>query len=133
MKLRDIQGELPNGKRVKWKNIDPEVNILVGENGSGKTMILKAIKSLNGISALYCDCGCPDFANQNILDSFKSGSEILLLDDIDSHLSFSKQETIIDEMRIINPNVQLFITTHSPFIYGDKWIGKVVHVEDLLT
>lgn len=37
---------------IVWDNLDPRVNILVGENGSGKSNLLKLVKAINTLYAI---------------------------------------------------------------------------------
>ena len=58
---------------------------------------------------------------------------ILFLDEPELSLYIGWQSHLIDIIRKINPNSQLFIATHSPNIFSRGWGSRVVHIEDYIT
>ncbi|MDL2228331.1 ATP-binding protein [Odoribacter sp. OttesenSCG-928-L07] len=58
---------------------------------------------------------------------------IFFLDEPELSLYVSWQSHLIDIIRKINPNCQLFIVTHSPNIFSNGWGSNVVHIEDYIT
>ena len=50
------------------------------------------------------------------LDNAKSLTGIVLLDEVDLHLHPSWQRTIVPSLNTLFPNIQLIITSHSPFV-----------------
>lgn len=57
----------------------------------------------------------------------------LFLDEPEYSLHIEWQEQLIDIIRTINPNCQLFITTHSPSIFSSGWQDKLQFIEDFTT
>lgn len=146
MKLRRFEGRLENGRKVVWEAIGPYLNILVGDNGTGKTLLLRELNGcVGGFNTIYVAAGAEhDFDKKQsigqrcyagLLDSVRfakeEGYDAILIDDIELHLSVQKQVNLISEMRSIAPDLQFFITTHSQYIYQD-WFTQVVDVESLL-
>ena len=56
---------------------------------------------------------------------------ILLLDEPENSLHIEWQQQLIDVIRILNPNSQLIISTHSPSIFGNGWGDKLFFLEDM--
>ena len=147
MKLGRFECRLENGRKVVWEAIGPYLNILVGDNGTGKTLLLRELNGcVGGLKTIYVAAGAEhDFDKKqsigqrsyaSLLNSVRfaieQGYDAILIDDIELHLSVQKQVNLISEMRSIAPDLQFFITTHSPYIYQD-WFTHVVDVESLLT
>ena len=57
---------------------------------------------------------------------------ILIMDEPEISMHVDMQYALIDNLRKLNPNVQLIISTHSPSIFGAGWGDKVVYSEDLV-
>ena len=57
----------------------------------------------------------------------------LFLDEPEYSLHIEWQEQLIDIIRQINPNCQLFLTTHSPNIFSNGWQDKLQFIEDFTT
>lgn len=66
-----------------------------------------------------------------MLDTVKN-VDIFLLDLIETGLDLATQRTIIDRLLEANPNVQLFITTHSSFVYDNKYDSCAIGIEALI-
>lgn len=146
MRLERFEGCLENGRKVVWYSIDPYLNIIVGDNGVGKTLLLREVNDCVGEFRSIYVTSCAGYGfdkNQSIgqrcyaslLESvrFAMGQDYdaILIDDIELYLSVKKQIGLISEMRSIAPDLQFFISTHSPYIYQD-WSAQVVDVESLL-
>ncbi|MDR2084836.1 MAG: AAA family ATPase [Bacteroidales bacterium] len=58
---------------------------------------------------------------------------ILFLDEPELSLYVGWQSYLIDIIKKLNPNCQLFIVTHSPNIFSNGWGSRVVHIEDYFT
>ena len=56
---------------------------------------------------------------------------IVFMDEPEISLHIRWQREIIDKLRQLNPQCQLFIATHSPSIFGSGWGDKVVYMEDI--
>lgn len=56
---------------------------------------------------------------------------ILMMDEPELSLHVDWQETLIDNIRVLNENVQLIIATHSPFIIADGWANKVMQMDKI--
>ena len=56
---------------------------------------------------------------------------IVFLDEPEVSLHISWQRQIVDVIRQLNPQTQLFITSHSPSIFSSGWGDKVVYFEDI--
>lgn len=57
---------------------------------------------------------------------------IMLMDEPEISLHTDWQETLIDNIRKLNENVQIIIATHSPSIIINGWQDKVFEISDLL-
>ncbi len=56
---------------------------------------------------------------------------VILLDEPEISLHISWQRRIVDVIRGLNPQSQIFITSHSPSIFSSGWGDKVVYFEDI--
>lgn len=56
---------------------------------------------------------------------------VVLIDEPENSLDTEWQFRLVDTLVQINPNAQLFITTHSPAIFGKGWGDKVWYMEDI--
>lgn len=56
---------------------------------------------------------------------------IVFMDEPEISLHIRWQQEIIDAIRKLNPEAQLFISTHSPSIFGSGWGDKVIYMEEL--
>ena len=56
---------------------------------------------------------------------------ILLMDEPEISLHYEWQKRLIEIIRELNPNVQLIIATHSPFIAMDGWLDKITNITDI--
>lgn len=59
-------------------------------------------------------------------------AQIILLDEPEVSMHIEWQYRLIDEIKSINPNAQLIISSHSPSIFGNGWGDKLIYLEDLL-
>ena len=57
---------------------------------------------------------------------------IMIMDEPEVSLHTDWQESLIQNIRSLNENVQIIIATHSPFIISQGWGDKVFQMEDLL-
>lgn len=213
--------ELWNGrKHIVW-HLDPEVNVLSGANGIGKSTILNrvvsGVKSLDGLEesgisivtypedanmlrydiittpevrsefdenlnllqervshyphndrwALFCDIVDDMFSvtektinrdavqvelwqwgEQLNLKLLSSGEKqllvilmtvlledgdhtVLFMDEPEVSLHIEWQQSLLDTILRLNPNVQIILTTHSPAIIMNGWMDKVTEVSDI--
>ncbi|MCX5984279.1 MAG: AAA family ATPase [Nostocales cyanobacterium LacPavin_0920_SED1_MAG_38_18] len=56
---------------------------------------------------------------------------ILLMDEPEISLHIDWQRSLISNIRQINPNCQIIITTHSPTVWYQGWIEEVIQIEDI--
>ena len=56
---------------------------------------------------------------------------ILLMDEPELSLHFDWQSGLIADIRRLNPHVQLILSTHSPAIIMNGWLGHVTEISDL--
>ena len=61
----------------------------------------------------------------------QGGPAVVFLDEPEVSLHISWQRQIIDVIQKLNPQTQLFITSHSPSIFSSGWGDKVVYFEDI--
>lgn len=57
---------------------------------------------------------------------------ILLMDEPEISLHFDWQSALIENIRAINPHVQLIMSTHSPAVIMNGWMGYVTEISDLI-
>lgn len=57
---------------------------------------------------------------------------ILLLDEPEVSLHFDWQAALIGNILRLNPQVQLILSTHSPAVVMNGWMGHVVEISDLV-
>ena len=58
---------------------------------------------------------------------------ILFLDEPEISLHVDWQKKLISYIRELNPNVQIILATHAPWLIMDGWMDKVVEMRDLIT
>ena len=58
---------------------------------------------------------------------------ILLMDEPEASLHFDWQAHLIGNIRRLNPQVQVILSTHSPAIVLEGWVGHVTEIGDLIT
>lgn len=58
---------------------------------------------------------------------------ILLMDEPEISLHFDWQSSLVRNIRALNPRVQLILSTHSPAIVMEGWLGHVTEIGDLIT
>lgn len=56
---------------------------------------------------------------------------VLLMDEPEISLHITWQDRLIEWIRILNPNCQLILTTHSPNIFANGWEDKIVFIQDI--
>ena len=57
---------------------------------------------------------------------------IVLWDEPELSMHVDWQRVLIKVMREINPNMQLILTTHSPFILYDGWENRVLNIQNII-
>ena len=57
---------------------------------------------------------------------------ILFMDEPEISLHIDWQERLINIILEMNPNVQIILTTHSPAVIMNGWMGHVTEVSDIL-
>ena len=57
---------------------------------------------------------------------------ILIMDEPEISIHIDMQYSLIDNLRKLNPQLQLILSTHSPAIFGAGWGEKVVYADRLL-
>lgn len=120
MRLGRFEGRLENGRKVVWEAIDPYLNIIIGGNGTGKTLLLRELNGcVEEFKSIYVAAGAEhDFDKKqsigqrsyaSLLSSVRfakeQGYDAILIDDIELHLSVQKQVNLISEMRSIAPDL----------------------------
>lgn len=58
---------------------------------------------------------------------------IIFMDEPEISLHFDWQKKLIEYIKILNPNSQIIIATHSPAVIMEGWLNKVCNMEDLKT
>lgn len=56
---------------------------------------------------------------------------ILMMDEPEISLHIRWQYQLLNWIQLLNPNVQLILTTHSPSIFSDGWGDKAIYMEDI--
>ncbi len=56
---------------------------------------------------------------------------ILLMDEPEVSLHIEWQQTLIETILLLNPNVQIILSTHSPALIMNGWMDKVTEVSDI--
>jgi len=56
---------------------------------------------------------------------------VLLMDEPEISLHIGWQDKLIEKLRLLNPQCQLILTTHSPNIFVNGWEDKIIFIEDL--
>ena len=68
-------------------------------------------------------------ANPQSQDPLKERG-IVLLDEIELHLHPSWQKEVIDKLKTVFPNIQFFITTHSPLVVSNINMEQLILMKD---
>lgn len=134
------------GKIFTWDNLS-EVNILTGDNGTGKTTVLDHIWSKTSYEPTAQIVGGSSnivylaaervvrsgaHAIKHMLDAAKT-CDILLIDQPERNLDFKNQRSIIDQIRSVNPYIQLFIITYSDAIFSQGYMRNRTVIGDLIS
>lgn len=53
------------------------------------------------------------------------------MDEPEISLHIGWQDKLIEKLRLLNPQCQLILTTHSPNIFVNGWEDKIIFIEDL--
>jgi predicted ATP-dependent endonuclease of OLD family len=56
---------------------------------------------------------------------------VLLMDEPEISLHIDWQQRLIALIRELNPNVQIILTTHSPALIMDGWVGNVTEMNEI--
>jgi energy-coupling factor transporter ATP-binding protein EcfA2 len=56
---------------------------------------------------------------------------VLFMDEPEASLHFEWQKRLIDMMMMLNPNVQIILTTHSPAVVMNGWEDRVTEVNEI--
>jgi predicted ATP-dependent endonuclease of OLD family len=56
---------------------------------------------------------------------------VLFMDEPEVSLHLEWQKRLIDLIMELNPNVQIIMTTHSPAVIMNGWMGNVTEVTDI--
>jgi energy-coupling factor transporter ATP-binding protein EcfA2 len=114
---RMIEKSLFNGKlkHVSRKNLEPIIiqngnEVTLQQLSSGNLFIIQRLISLLG--KMYSVF----ILNNKSLDSFFNTTGILLIDEVENHLHPKWQKTFVNTIQEFFPNLQIILTTHSPFI-----------------
>ncbi|GAB4052889.1 AAA family ATPase [Spirosoma litoris] len=59
-------------------------------------------------------------------------TSILFMDEPEISLHFDWQKKLIENIRSLNPSVQIILATHSPAVVMEGWLDKVSEVSDLI-
>lgn len=59
-------------------------------------------------------------------------SFIMIMDEPEISLHFDWQRRLIEDVRSLNPNLQLILATHSPAVVMNGWTDRVSEISDLL-
>ena len=57
----------------------------------------------------------------------------LFMDEPEISLHIEWQQKLISLIRVLNPNVQIILTTHSPAVIMNGWVDTVTEVSDITT
>ena len=57
---------------------------------------------------------------------------IMIMDEPEISLHFDWQRRLIEDVRSLNPNLQLILATHSPAVVMNGWTDRVAEISDLL-
>lgn len=94
---------------------DPNRNVYAGDLSSGPQGLYVWILYMAFRLAHFYD----------FQDEWYKKSGVLLIDEIENHLHPNWQRRVIDALREHFPNVQIFATTHSPFLVSGRQAGEV--------
>lgn len=121
VKISLIDGEL---KYVSRTNLQPIVSQLgqdlsLDKLSSGNLYLIKRMVSLLG--KMYCLY----IINQTSIDELCNTGGVLLIDEAENHLHPKWQKTFLKSIQELFPNLQIIVTTHSPFIVSSVDNAKV--------
>jgi len=124
---------ISNGKflRVQRSTLKPIVEangteLTMEKLSSGNLYLLQRLVSLLGKAyAIYSLR-----KEEVVIDEITSIPGILIIDEAENHLHPKWQKTFLNDIMSIFPNLQIIVTTHSPFIVSSVENGKVYVCEN---
>lgn len=125
--LKDIinmsisDGEFSHVSRIDLKPIVKIGNseVSLDKLSSGNLYLIQRLASV--LSQLYSICVLNDISIEN----YKEISGIILIDEAENHLHPKWQKTFLPNVLKLFPNLQLIVSTHSPFIIASITNSKV--------
>lgn len=120
---------------------DPDVNIICGES-NGKSELLSLIYDKAKEMGIRCEMlDVTEFRFRKgesttmqvydaVIDSVKS-NDVVIIDLLCDLMHISRQNDIINDCLIENPDIQLFIVTNSPGMLMGGWEGRAVNIDTL--
>ena len=115
---------------VKYSKIDLEGEIFVKTKSSGEIPLRELSDAYLTLFSWTGDLIMRLFnAFPNLKDPTKAKG-VVLVDEIGLHLHSLAQRKIVEQLRVIFPNIQFIITSHSPFIAQASEKGEVFALEE---
>ena len=114
-------GKLSHVSRINLKPIIKigETEISLDKLSSGNLYLIQRFTSL--LSQVYSICAL----NNHSMSNYKSIEGILLIDEAENHLHPKWQKVFIQNILKLFPNLQIFVSTHSPFIVSSVKNSRV--------
>ena len=123
MKLKAVQIENYRAIKALTLNLDPQLTVLHGANGCGKTTILTAIALAFAPAAHTAGrrvevdrhLGFLPYPKiQLVGDNSPQTEAVVLIDEVELHLHPGWQQHILPDLMSTFPNAQFVVSTHSP-------------------
>lgn len=124
-----------NGISIK-ADFNNSLNFLVGNSGTGKTLLMKAVQLYclnNKIKNIYCDSDCSGLTSSQIIDQC-SDKEVVILDNADLYLTREILEEIQkddDKIIIVCMKNTCNINTYYASEYVVKYKNKELTVREI--
>ena len=123
---KTIQGLVPGCKDLRYRSKEGEIVALFDDGRRLPTRLLSdGFRTILGLAAdLAWRCAT---LNPQLGERAACGTPgVVLVDEIDLHLHPNWQRRIVGDLRRCFPQVQFFLTTHSPFIVQSLRAGEVI-------
>lgn len=124
--MSKLQVIAPRESQFKFVKIERDLEPVFFLNGSECYLeeLSSGFKSILSIVFMIVDW--IEGINEGSAAKIENATGTVLIDEIDAHLHPSWQATILESLRVLFPNIQFVVTTHSPNVIMSAKKGEVI-------